>query len=146
MQTHHQHLAKYKNWMVTSVRTADVSFTRMLRPAPCNESTDVGTYPYEILTLELGAFVRNGFVSPEFKHYKTDVVVVDGRYFTVGRSETGRHDNRKTWLSVSLPPELDPTPPLREWDAYASGSYLYDPVVTGNPENRPVFKVREVKP
>jgi hypothetical protein len=132
---------KYKNWTVTNRRTENIRFSRMLAPAPCNESEDAGAFPYEILTIELSEFVRSGFVSAEFKRQTLDIVEVQGRYFTVGKTTCGKHE----WLSVSLPPELDPTPRPREWDVYCSGDKcLYDPRITGNPGNRPVFKVREV--
>lgn len=134
------------NWTITNRRTENITFTRMLEPAPCNRSEEAGTYPYEILTITLPAFVRQGFVSEEIMPRTLDVVEIGGRFFGVGRSETGNGLGSKTWLSVSLPPELDPTPAPREWDVYASPLGKIYGVDCGNPHNRPVFKVREVRP
>jgi len=93
--------------------------------------------------------VRSGFVSAEFKRQTLDIVEVQGRYFTVGKTTFGKHE----WLSVSLPPELDPTPPPREWEVQlsqgdpASGydtPYLFDPRIKGKSPYLKTIRVREI--
>lgn len=130
---------------VIGKRTEDVSFSNMCAPSPCNSSMDTGTYPYEILTVEPPAFVRDGFVSAEFKTKTLDVVEVGGRHFEVGQTSGG--GRKGTWNTVSLPPGLDPAPPPREWEVVVGNDgnlYPVDRCFTS--AKSMAIKVREVRP
>jgi len=136
-----------KHWAITNRRTENIKFSRMLKPAPCNESEDAGTHSYEILTVTLPAFVRRGFVSPEIMPRTLDVIEIGGRYFEVGKSETGSGRDKKTWLSVSLPPELDPTPPFKKWEMIVGNDgKLYRPEECFQAAQCLVVTVKEAKP
>lgn len=125
---------------IIDTKIEQVAFSRVIQG---NTSEDLCTIPYEVHMIMSEGFHRDNFVSNEFvKDKLTSVVKVNDRYFAVSKSTS---DMKKWWLSVTLPPGLDPRPSPKEWEVYENRGYLYDPRVSGNPEKRPTFKVREAK-
>lgn len=124
-------------------RMETVHFSRMIK-LDGNTSEDLCEMRVNVSTVVCPGFRQEGFVSPEYAAEITrDVVRVDGRYFQVEQATSNMKDY---WLSVKLPPGLDPRPPKpREWVLCLSDKgYLFDPKGTGNPTCCPTVKVREV--
>jgi hypothetical protein len=129
---------------VISTRTEEIKFGRMIKG---NQSEELCSLNMEVLTIETEGFKPEvQFAAAEYPcTIIRDVVIVENRYFAVSVSEGGK----KKWLSVTLPPGLDPRPKPREWDVMVSKcsvskiQYIYDPrcANASNPER---IRVREI--
>lgn len=130
---------------ITNTRTSLVAFSRLVKG---NESSSLCTIPFEVHTVEFAGFKADGFIAAEFQEGLTrDVVIVDGRYFQVSRSTGNMVDY---WLSVTLPPGMDPRPQPREWKARVSKcpvtgkEYLWDNQIGRSAPQDETIRVREV--
>ena len=106
---------KLNELKILNSRTEKIHFTRVL-DVNGNESESQCEINCTVHTVETPSFNRRGVVSAEFGTATRDVVVVHDRIFEVGKTSCGK----KNWLSITLPPELDPRPKPREFAIYLS--------------------------
>lgn len=129
---------------VISTRKETVEFSRSLGG---NRSVELCKIECDVLTVDAGGFQADGFISAEYHvdGLRRDVVTVASRLFAVGKSTCGKRE----FLSVTLPPDLDPRPCPREWDVRVSSNargdqFIWDTRVGADVRDATVIRVREI--
>ena len=127
-----------------NTRKETVEFSRNIGG---NRSVDLCKMECNILTVETEGFKADGFSSAEYylDGMLREVVVVNERLFAVGHSTCGKRE----FLSVTLPPGLDPRPEPREWDVRVSNNdrgdqVIWDTRIGAEILNAKIIRVREI--